>query len=152
MTASNWAVLRCKFADDTTTPLADSHYQRLFAAAGNGSSNMVDFFSAMSHGTLDLGGSQIFGWFTLPIDKAAYVGNAAAGPGQYDRNALVALCENTAASNGVNLGAFNGTLITMNGSVDLFGYVGGMKAFCDSNSLSPSPLGQEMGHGYGLDH
>jgi hypothetical protein len=152
MTASNWAVLRCKFADDTTTPLADSHYQRLFTAAGNGSFNMVDFFSTMSHGNLDLGGSQIFGWFTLPIDKAAYVGNAAAGPGQYDRNALVALCESTAASNGVNLGAFNGTLVTMNGSVDLFGYVGGMAAFCDSNSLSPSPLGQEMGHGYGLDH
>ena len=27
-----------------------------------------------------------------------------------------------------------------------------MNAFCDTLSLSPSPLGQEMGHGYGLDH
>jgi hypothetical protein len=39
-----------------------------------------------------------------------------------------------AAGNGVNLGAFDGTLITMNGSVDLFGYVRGMTAFCDSNN------------------
>jgi hypothetical protein len=41
----------------------------------------------------------------------------------------------------------------MNGAVDLWGGPPGvMRAFCDSNNLSPSPFGQEMGHGYGLDH
>jgi hypothetical protein len=152
VTASNWAVLKCKFADDNTATVPDLHYERLFTGVGSGSSNMVDFFSDVSHGQLDLSGSKVFGWFTLPIDKAAYVGNATAGAGQYDRNGLVNLCRQTATNSGVNLPAFNGTLVTLNGGVDLFGYVGGMTAFCDSNSLSPSPLGQEMGHGYGLDH
>ena len=151
MTSSTWAVLRCKFADDTTATPPDSTYQRLFTGAGTGSFNMVDFFSTMSGGNLDLSASQVFGWFTVPINRAQY-GGTLAGPGQYGRDALVALCKQTAANNGVNLSAFDGTLITFNGHVDLFGYVGGMTAFCDSYSLSPSPLGQEMGHGYGLDH
>jgi hypothetical protein len=38
------------------------------------------------------------------------------------------------------------------GQVDLCGWTGGMAALCDSYSLQPSLLGQEMGHGYGLDH
>jgi hypothetical protein len=64
----------------------------------------------------------------------------------------VALCEQTARNSGAPIDTFDGRVISMNGSVDLFGYVGGMTAFCDTNSLSPSPLGQEMSHGYGLDH
>jgi hypothetical protein len=106
---------------------------------------MTDYFSQMSHGNLDLTGSQVFGWFTLSINKADY-------GTKYGRNDLVALCRQAATNSGVNLGAFNGVVVSMNGGVDLFGYVGGMEAFCDTNSLSPSPLGQEMGHGYGLDH
>ena len=150
MTSSTWAVLRFKFADDTSATLPDSHYQRLFTGAGTGSFNMVDFFSDMSNGNLDLSASQVFGWFTLPINRADY-GGVLAGPGQYDRPAIEKLCKQTAASNGVNLSAFNGTLIAFNGRVDLFGDVGGMTAACDSFS-DPSGLGEEMGHGYGLDH
>jgi hypothetical protein len=52
----------------------------------------------------------------------------------------------------VDLSKFAGVVVSMAGGVDLFGYVGGMAAFCDSFSLQPSLLGQEMGHGYGLDH
>jgi hypothetical protein len=37
-------------------------------------------------------------------------------------------------------------------SLDLCGWLGGMAALCDDLSLAPSLLGQEMGHGYGLDH
>jgi hypothetical protein len=151
-TQSSWAVLLCKFADDTAATQPHSHYERLFTKTGSGSMNMVDFFSDVSHGTLDLSGSEIFGWFTLPKNKADYVGNATPSPGQLDRNGLFALCRQTATNAGVDLSRFAGVVVSMNGAVDLFGYVGGMAAMCDSNSLQPSLLGQEMGHGYGLDH
>jgi len=39
----------------------------------------------------------------------------------------------------------------MNVPTDLFGG-GGKQAVCDNGSMTPSLLGQEMGHGYGLEH
>lgn len=143
MASSTWAIILCKFADDKSATLPILHYQRLFTGTGSGSFNMVDYFRDMSHQQLDLSASQVFGWFTLSIDKSTYTG---------DRAALVAACRKAASDGGVNLASFDGVVISMNGAVDLFGYVGGMEAFCDTHSLSPSPLGQEMGHGYGLDH
>jgi hypothetical protein len=154
MITSRWAVLLCKFADDQAVPPPLLHYQRLFTGVGAGSSNMVDYFRDMSHGQLDLSGSQVFGWFTLTQNRSAYAGNIATPPaGQFNRNGLFALCQQAALNNGVPLGTFDGTVVSMIGNVDLWGGPPGvMNAFCDTLSLSPSPLGQEMGHGYGLDH
>jgi hypothetical protein len=75
--------------DDASSTLPLSHYQRLFTGPDTGSFNMVDFFLDMSHGQIDRVASQIFGWFTRSINKRAYVGNASAGPGQFDRNGLL---------------------------------------------------------------
>jgi hypothetical protein len=152
-TPSPWAVLLCKFADDNTAVAARSHYERLFTSTGSGTMNMVDFFLDNSHGTLDLGGSQVFGWYTLSHNKSDYAGNVGTPPaGKFNRNGLVDLCRQAAIADGVDLSRFAGVVVSMAGQVDLFGYVGGMTAFCDSLSLQPSLLGQEMGHGYGLDH
>jgi hypothetical protein len=152
-TASPWAVVLCKFADDSSEVAPRSHYERLFTGTGGGSMNMVDFFLDNSHGTLDLSGSQVFGWYTLTHNRSDYAGNVASPPpGQFNRNGLFDLCRHAATADGVDLSRFAGVVVSMAGSVDLFGYVGGMAAFCDSLSLQPSLLGQEMGHGYGLDH
>jgi hypothetical protein len=150
---SPWAVLLCKFADDSTDVAPREHYERLFTGAGRGSDNMVDFFRDVSHNHLNLGDSEVFGWFTLPINKADYAGNVAeAPPGQVNRGGLFGLCQQKATEEGVDFSLFKGTVVSMAGEVDLFGYLGGMGAMCDSLSLKPSLLGQEMGHGYGLDH
>jgi hypothetical protein len=159
MTTSRWAVLLCKFADDPAPNNALLHYQRLFTGAGVGSFNVVDYFRDMSHGLLDLSGSQVFGWFTLDETRNIFAGNVDSPPaGKVNRNGLFDLCVK-AAKNAVPphipvpLEAFDGIVVSMLRNTDLWGGpVGTMHAFCDEFSLSPSPLGQEMGHGYGLDH
>jgi hypothetical protein len=35
--------------------------------------NLVDFFSDMSHGKLDLSGSKVFGPFKIPYKRSDYV-------------------------------------------------------------------------------
>src|SRR5437667_8639087 len=61
-----WAVLLCKFNDNSAEPFSQIYYQNLFTNAGVGLFNIVDFFRVYSHGVVDIGGSQVFGWFTLP--------------------------------------------------------------------------------------
>jgi hypothetical protein len=113
---------------------------------------MVDYFFAMSHETIDLTGSQVFGWFTLPKAKTDYAGNVGTPPsGQINRQGLVDLARSTAVSGGVDLTQYYGVVVVMNVLTDLFGG-GGRQALCDPGSFEPTVLGQEMGHGYGLAH
>jgi hypothetical protein len=150
--SSPWAVILVRFQDNKDPLPSMSIYNDLFTSAGKGKQNMVDCFHDMSHGKLDLSGTKIFGWYTLPYNKADYVGNAAPAKGQLDRNGLRDEAKSLATAAGVDLTQFAGVVVSGLGAVDLCGWVGGMAALCDSYSLSPSLLGQEMGHGYGLDH
>jgi hypothetical protein len=72
--------------------------------------------------------------------------------GQLDRGGLIAAGKAKASADGVDLSKFSGVVVAMNTLTDLFGYVGGMAALCDPGSFQPAVLGQEMGHGYGLQH
>ena len=72
MIKSSWAILLCKFNDDDSEPFPRNYYKDLFTSSGNGSQNMVDFFRDVSHGTLDLGDTQIFGWYTLNKSRSDY--------------------------------------------------------------------------------
>jgi len=158
MTESRWCILLCKFSTDNSATLPKNHYKRLFTGLGAGSLNMTDFFSDMSHGQLDLTNSEVHGWFSFGIkDKAEYDSFDAkhamdpSVPGSRDH--LIDVGRKTAADQGIDLNAFAGLVICMNGPMDYFGRLGGMVAVFDSvNSLRPSVIGQEMGHGYGLDH
>jgi len=158
MAESRWAILLCKFSADQSATLPVDHYKRLFTGAGAGSNNMTNFFSTMSHGQLDLTNSKVFGWLTIGIkDKAEYDSfdaKHAADPSiPGSRNNLMAVCKQEAIKQGVPLQNFAGVVICMNGPMDYFGALGGMTAVFDSvNGLRPSVIGQEMGHGYGLDH
>lgn len=149
---SPWAILMVKFKDDLS-PLPNINlYKDLFTSVGNGKMNMVDFFKDMSHGKLDINSSQLFGWYTLDQNRADYIGNVGPQNGKINRDGLFNVSKSKASAAGVNLNNFAGIVVSVLGTADLFGYIGGMGAVCDSNSLQPSLLGQEMGHGYGLDH
>src|SRR6266550_3426325 len=158
MGESRWAILLCKFSADQSATLTVDHYKRLFTGAGADSNNMTNFFSTMSHGQLDLTNSKVFGWLTIGIkDKAEYDSfdaKHAADPSiPGSRDNLMAVCKQEAIKQGVPLQNFAGVVICMNGAMDYFGVLGSMIAVFDSvNGLRPSVIGQEMGHGYGLDH
>jgi hypothetical protein len=142
---SPWAVILVQFNDQTQPWPPMSKYQRLFTSAGTGTLNMVDFFRDMSHGRVDISGSKIFGPYTLPYKRSEY-------GAKLTRIGLIDSAKKAATDAGVSLSDFSGVCVSCLGSVDLFGALGGMAACCDVLSLSPSLLGQEMGHGYGLDH
>ena len=140
---TSWAILRCKFKDQNAEPFPLAFYENLFTAKGAGTLNMTDYFSDVSHGQLDTTGSAVFGWFTLDLNLADY---------HRDTVDLVALGKAAAVAAGVKLASFYGVVICMNVLCDLYGELGGQAAVCDPGSMEPTVLGQEMGHGYGLDH
>jgi hypothetical protein len=152
---SNWAILRVQFSDDKDTdwPPA-SKYDDLFTSAGSGKMGLVDFFSDMSHGQLDLSGSKVFGPYKIPYKRSDYVGRWVPNPpaGKVNADGLFSVAKSFATNAGVNLNDYAGVIATFIGHVDLFGWIGGMAAFCDSFSLDVSGLPQEIGHGYGLNH
>jgi hypothetical protein len=142
-----WAILLCKFNDDNSEPFTRQFYERLFTTAGSGSQNMVDYFRDVSHSNLDLTGSQVFGWLTLNRRRDEYTGSGSNSAGRAE---LVAWARQAATDAGVSLANFFGVVVCLNVRTDLFG--GDGYAVCDLNSMQPSLLGQEMGHGYGLEH
>ena len=151
--SSPWAILVVSFNDDPTPSPSLASYQQLFTGAGTGTLNMVDYFSDMSHGKLDLSASQVFGPYVLDRPRGDYVGNVYPQPaGKLNRNGVLDLAKATATAAGVNLSAFAGVVVCGTPALDLCGWVGGFAALCDDGSAQPSLLGQEMGHGYGLDH
>jgi hypothetical protein len=144
-----WAILLCKWEDDSSEPFPILYYQNLFTAAGVGFNNQVDFFRLYSHGNIDASGSQVFGWFVLPHSRSEYTGSGANSDG---RQQLIGWATSAASSGGVDLGKFFGVVVCMNDPTDLFGDLGSPDVVCDSNSAKQSPLGQEMLHGYGVNH
>jgi hypothetical protein len=155
---SKWAILLLRFNNeqdlsDDAPPL--EFYERLFTGKGAGTFNVPTFFSDVSHGQLDLSASRVFDWMTIDANRSDYAGNiddAAVPEGKFNRSGLMDLGHLTALANKVPLGDYDGIVYSFAGRIDLFGVTGGMAAVCDTASLWPSLLGQEMGHGYGLDH
>jgi hypothetical protein len=143
-----WAILLCKFSDNAAEPMPRTFYERLFTTAGAGTMNMVKFFHDNSHAAIDLTGSRVFGWYTLKQKRSDYVGS---GPNQQGRQDLVTWARQAAAAAQVDLSKYYGVVVVMNVQTDLFGSAA-RHAVCDPLSMQPSILGQEMGHGYGLDH
>jgi hypothetical protein len=148
MIKSSWAVLLCKFNDDSTEPFTRDYYEDLFTTSGVGTQNMVDFFRDVSHGNLDLSDTRVFGWYTLNKKISEY--GSTGSEKLENRGSLIKWARQAATANGDDLSKYVGVLVCMNVPTDLFG--GGDGAVCDNLSTDPRYLGQEMGHFYGLDH
>jgi hypothetical protein len=116
---------------------------------------MVDFFRDVSHGKLDLSGFQVFGWYELDQEKSDQVG---IGKNQQGCADLIKWAREAAAAGGVDLRKFFSVVVSMIVPTDLFGGCNGAVAddgrrqINGMSSLSPSLLGHEMSHTYGLSN
>jgi murein tripeptide amidase MpaA len=146
-----WAILLCKWKDMPIEAKPRSFFEELFTAAGRGTQNMADYFDDVSHRHVNIGGSQVFGWLTLPQNRSDYKGSGSNPQGRYD---LINWAKMAANAAGVDLSPFFNVVICLNATsqvgTDLFGCSEGI--VCDTNTLHGAVLGQEMGHVYGLDH
>ena len=146
-----WAILLCKWNDMPNEPKPVAFFEKLFTATGRGTNNMVDFFDDVSHGNIDISGSQVFGWITLTQNRSDYQGSGANPAG---RQQLIDWAKQAVNDAQIKLERFFNVVVCMSATptvgTDLFGGVSGV--VCDTNVLQPSVLGQEMGHGYDLDH
>jgi hypothetical protein len=147
MPPTPWAILLCRFQDDLSEPQPRAFYEDLFTASGRNENNLVKFFDDYSLGRVDLGGSQIFGWFTLTQTRAQYTGSGVNPQGRWD---LIAWARAAATAAGTSLTGFYGVVVCLNVPTDLWG--GGGAVCCDPNTMQVSVLAQEIGHGFGLDH
>jgi hypothetical protein len=117
-----WAILLCKFKDNQSDPpVPPLLFSNFFTAQGANTYNAVRFFQEMSHESLDLNGSQIFGWFTLNANVNDLMAPTDPPPPGWkpkiDRDAMMALAKQTASDQGVPLGKFFGVILVFNVAV-----------------------------------
>src|SRR5262249_29909850 len=104
-----------------------------------------------THGSLDLSGSKVFGWFqmnhaTSEVSRLVFPGG---------RSTLVQWGRDAAAANGVNLATYDNLLVVHNFGVDHGALaVGGPVVIVDQdpNLCEYGFICHEMGHGHGLPH
>lgn len=139
-----WAILLVQFSDQTDTwPIKTIN--DVFTSAGSDNLNIVDYFNEMSHNKVDLSGSKVFGPYRLKEKLSDYKGRP------NGRDWLKDLAIKKATDANVPLNNFSGVCVCSFAPGELGGWLGGMAAICDTANLSPSLLGQEMRHGYGID-
>ena len=171
---SPWAIILCKFKNYQVEPpnppgtlLLRAGCERFFTLP-NGTFNAVRYFSDMSHGKLDLSGSQVLGWYTI---DANITGRLQDNTPVLDKtqNEIVELAIKAAKDAGVAMNKFPHVVVIMNEATGWAqgapGWVAadwrridgrnpdgtlGTRGTGGGNGIEA--FGQEMGHAYGLDH
>jgi hypothetical protein len=139
-------------------------FQMFFTNQGVNTFNAVRYFQEMSHGALDLSDSQVF---VVNLDMSKAQNDALSqNPGGYAYEVQITqMAQKAAIAQGVPLQNFYGIVITSHallamaqgGSIpgggvkpNLVGWAGMDYRWVRNNGIQS--WGQEMGHGYGLDH
>jgi hypothetical protein len=133
-------------------------YTRFFTEVGGDTFNVVRYWDQMSHGNIDVSGSQVFPC-TLDIDKAKGAALAASpGGGEYQNDIFKKAKKALFNQYGVDWKSFYGVVVSFQ-SPDYGSqggtYDGGPGVYMDIRFLRNSGIaawGHEMGHAFGLDH
>jgi hypothetical protein len=157
-TPTPWIVLKCQFADDTSSPGAPPVLNDLFTSSGAGKGGMFDYWRDMSGGAVSLAGSTVApGWFrmSMTLEAAKKMVWPAA------RDDVIKDCIH-AADPSVDFRPFFGIVVATNSNIDAgstgrqtLWLDGGWRTYglvhLDRGAWSGVWAAHEMGHGYGLD-
>jgi len=119
-------VVLCKFTDSQNEPKPVQYFQDMFSETGAGKHGVFDYWKDVSYGNLDLTGTLVKGWYTVPLTLAQW--QAFAGK---QRDKIIDNCASQAITDLKNINKtfndFAGVVVVTNQtglSEDLFGGVG----------------------------
>jgi hypothetical protein len=156
-----WVSILCRFGDSpTVTPFPKSWFDTLLL--GSAAAPSLDhYWREVSFGTVNLTGSVVLGWYTLPQPRSYYVyGN----PLQLDHQRAAQDCT-AAADAEVHFPSFSGINLMFNDDLDCCAWGGSTILALDGLTKmyrvtwlppwgyeSQGPIAHEMGHGFRLPH
>ena len=156
-----WVTVLCRFADEAgVTPHPVSWFQTLMLGS-TAAPSLDHFWREVSFGQVQLTGSQVVGWYTLPQPRSYYVYGT---PEALDHQRAVNDCT-AVADPDVYFPSFVGINLAFNDDLDCCAWGGSWTLNRDGQSrtyrvtwLPPwgyenqGPVAHEMGHGFGLPH
>jgi hypothetical protein len=158
--SQKWVSILCHFADSASvTPYPKTWFETLML--GGQRPGLDHYWRESSFGTIDLTGSVVLGWYTLPHPRSYYVyGN----PLQLDTQRAADDCTGVADAD-VFFPSFIGINLMFNDDLDCCAWGGSTNLSLDGQSRvyrmtwlppwgyeSQGPVAHEMGHGFGLPH
>jgi hypothetical protein len=119
-----YAILLCRAADVSATPLTLASVQQLFLQSGQGTGNVYDYFLNMSYGSIDLNGSQVYvgsgtsglntlGWYTMTTTQRTLAARNLSSRPQTDSD-----CQTAAAKDGFDRSKYVGVVDIINTPTD----------------------------------
>jgi hypothetical protein len=141
--ADKWALLRCKFSDVSTTPQNDDFYRRLFLRHGTGGA--ADYFRDVSYGRIDITGSYLSPWRSIPNKLSESEGRG----GTLSRYDAIEAC---LTAQGVDAETYGGRVLVLFNAEDSYAGATGNGALIDPNNYNVTTIAHEMLHVYGLGH
>jgi hypothetical protein len=145
-----WVVLLCTYTDAPAIPTNRdlAYFQQMVLDRGTG--GLADYWDAISVGSVNLGGSVVKGWYTVPMTVAQ--AQAKSGGPNPKRGELVTDCVSaarTAPTNAFTVPADASVVVIHWPDVDFYG---GQGFAYVTVSVDIGGLGHEMGHGLGYQH
>jgi len=139
-----WSVLLCRHAADADAqgnpPRDRAFYENLFYK--DGTNGLADYMDQVSYGNLNLDGSIVMGWYTMPFTLNQ--------SRTRNRRQIWDDCINAAAAGGYNLPDGRLAAVVTWPSRDLYGWPG-RGAYMPWNA-EIGAYAHEVGHGFGFEH
>jgi hypothetical protein len=152
-----WINLLCKYADIVTEPKSASYFVGMFGETRPG---LDHYWREVSYGNINIAGSDVYGWVTLPQTRSYYIDLGMSGMLTQIWNDCTA-----AADPSVYFPDFVGINLMFNGELDGSAWGGSRYASLDGRTgfwystweppwgySNQTVLAHEMGHGFGLPH